>query len=286
MNGLFSETLAYYDTVEQQGHLTLHLHIIIWIKYSLSPQQIRDRLLAGDSEFQKQLIQYLESAHKGEYFTGSQADVFNMRHETEMMSGFIDYTKVLPEVPAPHCKHGCGDCLSGETSEGWWAYFRKVVGILICKCNIHMCCMDNKWKQCKARFPCQIFNETSVDTTTGHLNMLKRERWLNTFTPILTYLFRCNTDVTSLRSGMAIKAVLIYVTDYITKPGLKTHAIFDCIQSVFQRSKDQPDNPAKTRKERARKTMAQMVNVLGAKTELGSPMVCSYLLGLPDHYMN
>ncbi|KAK0222355.1 hypothetical protein IW262DRAFT_1271083 [Armillaria fumosa] len=29
-----------------------------------------------------------------------------------------------------------------------------------------------------------------------------------------------------------------------------------------------------------------MVNVLGAKTEIGSPMICSYLLGFPDHYTN
>ncbi|KAK0472967.1 hypothetical protein IW261DRAFT_1570337 [Armillaria novae-zelandiae] len=90
----------------------------------------------------------------------------------------------------------------------------------------------------------------------------------------------------SLRSGTAIKAVLIYVTDYITKPGLKTHAIFDCIRSVFQRSRDHPDIAQRSRIDRARKLMTQMVNVLGAKTELGSPMICSYLLGFPDHYTN
>lgn len=35
-----------------------------------------------------------------------------------------------------------------------------------------------------------------------------------------------------------------------------------------------------------RKLMMQMVNILGVKTELGSPMICMYLLGLPDHYTN
>ncbi|PBL04587.1 hypothetical protein ARMGADRAFT_901541, partial [Armillaria gallica] len=40
------------------------------------------------------------------------------------------------------------------------------------------------------------------------------------------------------------------------------------------------------RKDRAWKLMTQMVNVLGAKTEIGSPMICSYLLGFPDHYTN
>ncbi|KAK0449810.1 uncharacterized protein EV420DRAFT_1275111 [Desarmillaria tabescens] len=32
--------------------------------------------------------------------------------------------------------------------------------------------------------------------------------------------------------------------------------------------------------------MMQMVNVLGTKTEIGSPMICLYLLGFPDHYTN
>jgi len=30
--GLYGETNAYYGTVEQQGRLTLHLHMLLWIK--------------------------------------------------------------------------------------------------------------------------------------------------------------------------------------------------------------------------------------------------------------
>ncbi len=82
--------------------------------------------------------------------------------------------------------------------------------------------------------------------------MKKREAWINTFTSILTYLLRCNTDVTSLRSGTAIKAVLIYVSDYITKPALKTHVFFNVIKSVFQCSKDHLIN-GKGEKDQARK---------------------------------
>ncbi|PBK94389.1 hypothetical protein ARMGADRAFT_927941, partial [Armillaria gallica] len=39
-------------------------------------------------------------------------------------------------------------------------------------------------------------------------------------------------------------------------------------------------------KDQARKIMTQMINVLGAKMEIGAPMICSYLLGLPDCYTN
>ncbi|KAK0225730.1 hypothetical protein IW262DRAFT_1267607, partial [Armillaria fumosa] len=94
-----------------------------------------------------------------------------------------------------------------------------------------------------------------------------------------------NTDVTSLQSGTVIKAVLIYVSDYVTKPALKTHVFFDVIKSVFQRNKEQP-LLGKSQHDKARKLMTQMVNMLGAKLEIGAPMICSYLLGLPDHYTN
>ncbi len=130
-----------------------------------------------------------------------------------------------------------------------------------------------------------MHSETCVEPETGHVNLKKREAWINTFTPLLTYLMRCNTDVTSLHSGTAIKAVLIYVSDYITKPALKTHVFFDVIKGVFQHNKEYMQT-GKTETDHAQKLMTQMVNVLGAKMEIGAPMICSYLLGLPDHYTN
>ncbi|EDQ98717.1 uncharacterized protein LACBIDRAFT_296823 [Laccaria bicolor S238N-H82] len=62
------------------------------------------------------------------------------------------------------------------------------------------------------------------------LNVKKGEEWINTLSPPVTYLLRCNSDVTSLLSGTAIKAIVAYISDYVTKPGLKTYAIFDAIR--------------------------------------------------------
>ena len=36
--GLYGKTSGYYGTVEQQGQLTLHLHLLLWIAGALSPQ--------------------------------------------------------------------------------------------------------------------------------------------------------------------------------------------------------------------------------------------------------
>jgi hypothetical protein len=118
---------------------------------------------------------------------------------------------------------------------------------------------------------------------TGRIDVQKRDSWLNTFTYLVTYLFRCNTDITSLRSGTAIKGVLLYVSNYVTKPSLKTHVIFETVRSMFQKHSDIIGG-TDTRNHKARKLMTRIVNSLSAKMEIGSPMACMYLLGNPDHY--
>jgi hypothetical protein len=142
--------------------------------------------------------------------------------------------------------------------------------------------MDNKWNKCKARFPRPTFLKTVIDEL-GTISLKKIEAWLNTFTPLVTYALRCNTDVTSLSSGTAIKAVVLYVSDYITKSTLKTHTIFDSIRSVFQRNSEMINGTLPI-KEKARRFMTKVANLLSAKAEMGAPMICMYLLGNPDHY--
>ncbi|KAH7908099.1 hypothetical protein BJ138DRAFT_1013472, partial [Hygrophoropsis aurantiaca] len=106
---------------------------------------------------------------------------------------------------------------------------------------------------------------------------------MNTFTWLLTFLLRSNSDVTSLLSGTAIKAVVAYISDYISKPSLKTYAIFETIVGVFSKNATML-NGSLERKEKARKIMTQIVNALTSKMEIGAPMASMYLLDNPDHY--
>ncbi|KAF8871635.1 hypothetical protein BD779DRAFT_1453688, partial [Infundibulicybe gibba] len=106
---------------------------------------------------------------------------------------------------------------------------------------------------------------------------------MNSITPLVSYIFRCNTDVTSLNSGTAVKEVVIYVSDYITKSSLKTHVIFDSIKSIFAKNCEMIGGSLPS-KEKARQLMTKVVNLLSTKMEMGAPMICMYLLGNPDHY--
>ena len=38
--GQYGDTQTYYGTVEQQGRLTLHMHLLLWIKGSITPKEI------------------------------------------------------------------------------------------------------------------------------------------------------------------------------------------------------------------------------------------------------
>jgi hypothetical protein len=299
--GLYGQTNAYYGTVEQQGQLTLHLHLLLWIHGSLNPQELREKILDTNSGWQKNLVAWLESCQMGEFMGGSQIEVEAEVDRCSKSSNYMDPTETLPEAPPPICKKADVGCKKCHALDSWWTRFKYTVDDLLSKSNIHNCkcslnkdgthnkkhqyvgCLENKWGKCKARFPRPTYEHTEIDTDTGSLNLKKGEPWLNSITLVITYLFRCNTDVTSLCSGTAIKAVVLYVSDYITKLSLKTHIIFDSIKAVFTKNREMIGGSLPS-KEKARQLMMKIVNLLSTKMEMGSPMICIYLLGNPNHY--
>ena len=302
--GAYGNTSAYYGTVEQQGRLSLHLHLLLWVKGTLTPQEMRDKLTGDDSAWAKKLIAWLESCHTGDFLMGAREDVVEKTKQRDKDDGYVDPTESLPVPPPPVCseKHaniddGCHAC---ALYRDWERTFHDTVDDILLRSNVHSCqrgvnkdgsrkksmasagCMDNKWRKCKACFPRETHPRTFVDKL-GAVIMKKVEPWLNTFTPLVTYIFRCNTDVTSLASGTAIKAVVMYVSDYITKSTLKTHTIFDSIRAVFHKNSEMIGGTLPM-KEKARRFMTKIVNILSAKAEMGAPMISMYLLGNPDHY--
>ena len=101
--GLYGDTSAYYGTVEQQGRLTLHLHLLLWISGALTPQEIRDRIMDANSDFQKKIVEYLECVCVGEFLTGSKIDVSERVGVASQASDYVDPTFTLPVPPPPSC---------------------------------------------------------------------------------------------------------------------------------------------------------------------------------------
>jgi hypothetical protein len=149
--GLYGHIDGYYGTVEQQGRLTLHLHTLIWVKNSLTLQEIRDKLMAGDSVFQKKLIDYLESAHQGDFIHGSMSDVRERVNadseatpeEENLQSGpaYKVPTQTLPSVPPPLCTdmHISDDCVACQCLSDWWRNYEHEVDDILLRSNVHRC---------------------------------------------------------------------------------------------------------------------------------------------------
>jgi hypothetical protein len=310
--GLYGDTSAYYGTVEQQGRLTLHIHMLLWIRGSLTPQEVRERIMDPNSEFQREMVEYLESVHMGEFMTGKMEDVKKKLDIAELDDKYVNPTETLPIPPSVPCgEDGCGACESCMATDLWEDQFKTTVDDILFRSNVHKCtgspkqykkkqgknkqkgsadkfqpvtgCLSNKWGKCKARFPRTLFEHTEVDMESGALNIKKGEAMLNTVTAEVTYLIRSNLDVTSLLSGTAIKAVVAYISDYISKPSLKTYLIFEAVKSVFDKNSEMLGGTL-DRREKTRKLLTQIVNSLTSKMEIGGPMASMYLLGNPDHY--
>ncbi|KAJ7261685.1 hypothetical protein C8J57DRAFT_1071746, partial [Mycena rebaudengoi] len=274
--GLYGETDAYYGTVEQQGRLTLHMHMLVWIASALSPQEIRDKISAPDAAFQKSLVDYLVSTHVGHFQTGTMEQVkakvphFSARSkgihdilEDEDVSrypvGYSDPTQVLPVTPPAPCECKRSNCPKCSALYSWRRHYVDTVDDLMLRSNVHSCRSPvpgtdlSKFQKpgtkiklevkgctrsdgtCSARFPREVVLRTEVDVNDGSIKLKKLEPMVNNITPAVTYVLGCNTDVTCLLSGTSIKAVVAYISDYVTKSSLKTYHIFQSVQNVFDR---------------------------------------------------
>lgn len=301
--GVFGPTSAYYGTVEQQGRMTLHLHMLLWIAGSWSPQMIRDKLMSKDSEFAKELIAYLESCQHGAFLTG---DMNEVKAKFAAAEG-VQHPDPTGALPVPPPKTECEDfesctCESCTALNYWISNtFPLTVDHIILKSNVHKCFVRrdvvekgvhkqhvtgkgciNKDGVCTARFPRDVFEE-SVISDDGRIDLRHGEPRLNTFNIVMAYLLGCNTDSSSMMSGTAMNAAAGYITDYLVKMGVKTHQIFSSVYDVFERNVDIWDN-SKSESDAARRLILKMANSLTSKVEIGGPMAAMYLLGNPDHY--
>ncbi len=114
-SGVFGKTSSYYGTIKQQGQLTLHLHLLLWICNALSPQEICSRLMDASSTFHQELLAYLEGAHQGDYFDGSQKKILNDLTHATRQPDFRSPVEILPESPPCPCvRPNCvvPECLS------------------------------------------------------------------------------------------------------------------------------------------------------------------------------
>ncbi|KAJ7504078.1 hypothetical protein B0H11DRAFT_1710402, partial [Mycena galericulata] len=94
---------------------------------------------------------------------------------------------------------------------------------------------------------------------------------------------RNNMDIKFIGSGPAAKAILYYITDYITKTQLQAHVAYAALElAVGRLGEYDPDTDERTN--RAKRLLQKCANSMIAKQELSAQQVVSYLMDFGDHY--
>jgi hypothetical protein len=140
-------------------------------------------------------------------------------------------------------------------------------------------------KSCRMRMPRKLVPVSTIDPDTGHISMRRSDSMINNFNEYLIAACRSNMDIKFIWTGSDAKALVYYITDYVTKMSLSFHDTFALVQksiTSFNNSMGQTDKESAI--EKSRKLVLRCYNSLASQQELSGVQVASYLINWGDHY--
>ncbi|KAF9037305.1 hypothetical protein BDZ89DRAFT_884737, partial [Hymenopellis radicata] len=277
--GALGVVKAYYGCVEAQGRGTLHCHMLVWAEGGLNPDEIKRRILAGtDGDFRERLIAFLDDS------------ISNYVPECDEHS---------PPVPSDRyhpCSVRSSQSFSVETPEQLHARRRDTANLVEkCQCHSHTATC---FKYCKpgeiptCRFELDESNtraSTSFNVDTEELELRCIDGMINNYNETVLRACRCNMDIKFIGSGASAKAVLYYITDYITKSDLTSHVLtvtFAALEQAVLRSCERMDESSEpvSVEARGKHLLQSCAYRMMAQQELSSQQIASYLMEYGDHY--
>ncbi|KAJ7681094.1 hypothetical protein B0H17DRAFT_1161177 [Mycena rosella] len=265
---------GFYGCVEAQGRGTLHCHMLIWLEGGLNPNQIKEKALhdGGDVAFQKRLIESLDDT-----MSNSIPPDPDSEFETEL--GKFDPCATRGPTPLDQSQNAS---LSHEKD------LHKLVKR--CQSHSHHPTCFKYWrgppepKEC--RFDLDEANVVSIsmiDPDTGELTLRCLDGLVNNFNQTMLEAICCNMDIKFIGSGPAAKAILYYITDYITKTQLQAHVAYAALElAVGKLGEYDPEIDDVTT--RAKRLLQKCAHSIIAKQELSAQQVVSYLMDFEDNF--
>lgn len=142
-----------------------------------------------------------------------------------------------------------------------------------------------KKKPCRLRLPRKLVPVSTIDPDTGHISMRRSHPMINNFNEYIIAACRSNMDIKFIWTGSDAKALVYYITDYVTKMSLSFHdtlsLVQKCITSIVDPSHQTNQQNAI---EKSRKLVLRCYNTLASQQELSGVQVASYLMNWNDHY--
>ncbi|KAJ7443548.1 hypothetical protein FB451DRAFT_960143, partial [Mycena latifolia] len=272
--GILGRVKAYYGCVEAQGRGSLHCHMMVWLEGALDPNEIKAKAMenGGNEEFQKRLIAFLDDTISTEVPPDPAPDL-----ETPL-SKFHPCSTRGPE----------GGLDPGVAEDAAAKDLHNLVER--CQRHRHTGTCYKYWKghpdPRECRFDLDSSNERPIsvfDPETGEFHLRCLDGLVNNFNMTMLQAIRCNMDIKFIGSGPAAKAILYYITDYITKSQLQAHVAYAALELAVTRL-GEFDPVQDDLESRARKLLQKCAHSLISKQELSAQQVVSYLMDFEDHF--
>ncbi|KAJ3850145.1 hypothetical protein EV368DRAFT_45899, partial [Lentinula lateritia] len=276
VGGILGIVKAHYGCIEAQGRGSLHCHMLVWLEGGLNPNEIKRHAIENpESDFCTRLIQFLDDS---------------------ISNSIPSPPNEAITVPSDE-KHPCS--VRGTTMQGFEksvmeseAAKLKDLHNLVRKCQIHThtgTCFKYSTgksdpKECRFGLDAsKIEPLTYFNPVNGELTLRCLDGLVNNFNESILRAIRCNMDIKFIGSGASAKAVLYYITNYITKSQLKAHVAYAALERAVKRlnEQDSGDDPLTVR---AKKLLQKCAYMMISQQELSAQQVCTYLLGLDDHF--
>ena len=273
--GMAGVASAYYGTVETQGRGSLHLHMLVWIKGALTPDELQAKLL-NDSTFSDKFLGHLSSI-VSEQFPDGQVPVPAVPSSTSSSSA---------SSTSKSDQNVCSARPTHPDSPNFDVNFADDLKEIVTACNVHKhtaTCYKYGHKDCRFSFERPAIEVAYIKDGVIFLQRKAGNGWVNNYSEVISYLLRCNNDIKFISNGKDSKALSFYITDYITKKAMTTHNAFPLIiaaqQDIEKGFTSAIPNPLfNETQQQNRDLLVKCLNKLTTHSERSGPECASLLL--------
>lgn len=263
--GILGVIDGYVGTVEAQGRGSLHLHMVLWLKGSVTSSQMKEHLLS--EQFRNRVKQFIGANIKADLPGYVGAQVLAIPKQTNVaFSRPIDPWTANYEKRRRECEKGMA---------------RTV--------QVHQCgpaCM----KVTKCRLACKrgapfVLSETDWVKEDGQCGPKRTYGYFNNWCPPILQCIRANHDIKLISNGTDTKDIAWYITKYIgknRKQSSNTSALLANTFAFHQRDEGLARNHDLCAINK--KLIQRCANTLSRQQELSAAEVISYLMGWGDRY--
>ncbi|CAF3368495.1 unnamed protein product [Rotaria sp. Silwood2] len=133
---------------------------------------------------------------------------------------------------------------------------------------------------CRLRYPKKLHDPTTINVENGEIQMKHAHSMMNNFNEWLLLACRCYMDIKFIWSASDTKALVYYISDYITKKNLSFHDSNSLIYQVVQKfEKNEQKINYIDALDKSRRLILRCFNTLASQQEISSVQVASYLMG-------